>query len=247
LDKDESITQEQLEEIERFLQQEMPVQEKQAFLARISVDIELKKKTGEMQLIFLGLQEASLQERLDDFHKGLTTGIKGQKLPAGKLLSMKRWLAAAALIGVIAVSALLIFFRASKEEALFAKYFQPDAGLISAMSTSDNYFFDRAMIDYKTGNYEAAIKTWDSLQAIQSNNDTLNYFLGSVYLATEQTDSAILYLQKVTASPEGFFTKDAYWYTGLALLKQKKIKESISYIEQSAHPQKDALLLRLKK
>ncbi len=144
------------------------------------------------------------------------------------------------------MGAWLLLGRVGREEKLFSAYYKPDPGLISAMSTTDNYTFDRAMIDYKTGSYDSAIKAWETLLAAKPDNDTLNYFIGSAWLAKEDGEQAIPYFKKVIVLPGSYFKHDAYWYTGLALLKQKKVKEAVSFIRQSAHEQKDALLLKLK-
>ena len=38
-------------------------------------------------------------------------------------------------------------------QKLFAQFYQEDPGLITAMSSEGQYEFDRAMVDYKSGNY----------------------------------------------------------------------------------------------
>lgn len=246
MNTEEQIPHELLEEIERFLNQQMPPVEKEAFLARVSANKELTKNLDEMQLIFLGIQEASLQERLVDFHKEIPHKLEQPKKKEGKLLPLKMWLVAASVVLIISICGWLIFFRQDKNEMLFTEYFQPDPGLVSAMSISENYYFDRAMVDYKTGNYEASIKTLDSLQRITPGNDTLNYFLGTAWLAKKQPGKAIDYLQKASALPNSVFIKDANWYLGLAHLKQGNKKEAIYFIQRSDHLQKEALLSGLK-
>ncbi len=245
MNKHQHIPEEQLEEIERFLQHQMSPKETQSFLLRLSADAELEKSTNEMQLLVTGIQEASLQKKLAHFHEDLSPVSNIKKRGTATIITFKKALVAASIVGVIAVLGWLFLLKDTKEESLFAQYFQPDAGLISAMSTSDNYEFDRAMIHYKTGNYSAAIKTWDSLQTINPNNDTLNYFLGSAYLAKKEVGKAIPYMQKVSAAPNSFFVKDAHWYLGLALLKQGKKKEAIPFLKSSDHAQKDKLIQKL--
>ncbi len=81
--------------------------------------------------------------------------------------------------------------------------------------------------------------------AAKPENDTLNYFIGSAWLAKEDGEQAIPYFKKVIAAPGSYFLSDAYWYIGLALLSQNKTGEAIPFIKQSGHEQKDALLLKL--
>jgi len=243
MNNDQEMSAFQFGEIERYLMHEMSPEEEAAFRARLDTDALLKAKTEELKLIFLAIQESKLQSRLQQFHQE-----KIEKVSEGHVHIFnygKRWLAAACVI-LAAGLAVWLFLKPAPEEHLYADYFKPDQGLISVMGISEQYAFDRAMIDYKTGNYKAAIKVWDSLKVSEATNDTLAYFIGSAYLGDNQPEKAIPYLQKVAGS-ESVFYKDANWYLGLALLKEKKRKEAIMYIEKSEHPEKQSLLDKLKK
>jgi tetratricopeptide (TPR) repeat protein len=246
LDKDQQISQEQSEEIERFLQLEMTEEERVTFLTRIQVDPELAEHLNEMQLLYVGVQEASLQQRLDGFHEEMPRD-NTVKTPGASMFSLRPLLVAASIIIVFTVSAWWLFFRTESNQSIYTDFFSPDPGLISAMTTSDNYLFDRAMIDYKTGNYEAAISAWSKMQTSQPNNDTLNYFLASAFLATEQSAKAIGYLERVTNSGSSVFVKDTYWYLALAWIREGDVTKAISWLELSDHPKKDELLARLRK
>lgn len=240
------IPQEQWEEIERFLLDEMSSEETERFQERLSLDPRLKKVTEEMKLLSIGIQELALQDKLTLFHEELIKDNTKQK-KNGRLLSMNRWLIAASVIFVLVISGYFFFGKKNKNEALFAQYFRPDPGLVTAMGSSFNYEFDRGMIDYKSGNYEAAIKTWEGLLTSKPNSDTLNYFLGSAYLANKKTDKAISFFEKVTVLPPGSFVNDAYWYLGLSYLKKGKISDAIEYIQKSGHPQREAILKTINK
>jgi tetratricopeptide (TPR) repeat protein len=113
------------------------------------------------------------------------------------------------------------------------------------MSATDNYAFEKAMIDYKKGDYPAAIQAWDSLKKRQPANDTLNYFLGAAHLANKNHGQAVTYLKSVTASATSFFKGDAYWYLGLALLKEGKTEEARAAIQQSTNLNKKELLKKM--
>jgi predicted Zn-dependent protease len=246
LDKDQQISQERLEEIERFLQLEMTQEERVSFLSRIQVDPELAEHVNEMQFLYVGVQEASLQQRLDRFHEEIPRN-SADTTSGARMFSLRTLLAAASIIIVFAVSGWWLFIRTEPNQSIFADFYSPDPGLISAMTTSDSYLFDRAMIDYKTGHYEDAINAWSKLQTSHPTNDTLNYFLGSAMLATERTEKAIGYLERVTTSGSSAFLKDTYWYLALAWIKEGDVTKAISWLELSDHPQRDELLKRLRK
>lgn len=240
------ITPEEFQIIEQYLLRQMPGEEYDAFTYRIENDAVLKNKVDSVRLLLLGVQEATLTNKIKDFHKDLKRST-GKKPLKGSVVSMKRWLAAASIIVIAALGILFFLNRTTNKEKLFAAYYKPDPGLVSAMSASDNYTFDRAMIDYKTGKYDSAIKSWKSLLVSNPNSDTLNYFIGSAYLAQKNNDKAIEYFKKVMANTKSYFLNDAYWYTGLALLHEGKLSESVPFIEKSEHPNKEELLQKLKK
>nr|WP_303626606.1 tetratricopeptide repeat protein [Ferruginibacter sp. HRS2-29] len=102
------------------------------------------------------------------------------------------------------------------------------------------------MVDYKTGKYSAAIDSWKKLLPLNPGNDTLNYFIGSAYLANKDGASAIGYFNDVLKTGRTAFSSEALWYKGLALIRLGKKDEAIEAISSSGHPQKAALLHKLK-
>ena len=238
------ISQEEWDSIESYLLQQQTVDEQAAFEKKLSVDPTLRAKLSEIRLLLLGVGEAALHEKLDEFHRTLPSRQKEYRMTS-RPSPGKTWLVAASFILFVAIASWLLLQRQNSNSKLFASYFKPDPGLMTAMSATDNYAFDRAMIDYKKGDYQKAIHTWDSLQKLQPANDTLNYFLGVAHLANQNEREAIDYLQKVSASPGSFFRADAFWYLGLTLLKEGKKEEAMAALKQSTHPEKEQLLERL--
>lgn len=234
-----------MEEIERYLLHQMPPEEAAAFAQKLSLDAALQRSVAEMQVLLLGIQETTLAAKLDGFHESTQKEQFAGAKKSAKIFSFKRLLIAAIVIGIVVLGAWAALFNKSETDNLFAQYFKPDSGLVTAMSGTPDYAFDRAMVDYKTGNYNAAIDAWSSLQKKGPATDTLLYFLGAAHLAANDAGRAIGYLQRVATAPAGAFYYDAAWYLGLAYLKQKNTKEAIVFIRKSNHPQKYALLAQL--
>ncbi|MEO9003604.1 MAG: hypothetical protein ABI288_02655 [Ginsengibacter sp.] len=240
------IPEEELEIIEQYVLKQMPDDEYVAFTSKLQNDTILRNKVKSVRLLFIGIQEATLNDKIEEFHNDSFSSKKNEGKIRNKVISMNRWLVAASVIVVIGVGALLFFNQSNKSDKLFAEYFKQDPGLITAMSSSDNYLFDRAMIDYKTGEYASAIESWGKLLKTNPGSDTLNYFLGSANLAQGNTHEAIGYFKNVVSNRASVFYKDANWYTGLALLKSNKKREAIPFIDNSDHPNKEVLLSKLK-
>ncbi len=244
LDRNIPISAQVFEEIERYLRMQMAADEQKSFEEKLIANATLQDRVKQVQLMLTGIQEISLRASLPHFHAELPA-VNGTVATISRTVILKRWLVAASIILVLAVSSWLLFGKKSQDEKIYAAYFQPDPGLISAMGITDNYVFDKAMIDYKTGNYTAAIAAWEGQQKNNPRNDTLNYFIGAAYLANKDSKQAIPYLQMVIKSGKSFLVKDANWYAGLAMIKEHHLKEAVPLIERSEHPQKQALLQQL--
>ncbi|MEO7312471.1 MAG: hypothetical protein ABIX01_18950 [Chitinophagaceae bacterium] len=239
------ISPEVFDEIESYLSQKMTAAMQEVFSKRLATETLLQEQVKMVQLIITGIKEQALQERLDSFHQALQERV-AKTVSLTPKTAWKTWLAVASVLLAFVVGGYWILNRQSPDEKLFATYFKPDPGLISAMSTTDNYVFDKAMIDYKTGDYQNAITAWQGLLKNDQNNDTLNYFIGAGYVALKETKTAIPFLQKVVAVTQSYFVKDAYWYLGLAMIKEDRLADAKDLINKSEHPNKEQLLKELK-
>lgn len=245
MNTDHTISAAELASIEHYLLGETTAEERTVFENRIHTDTVWAAKVKEVQLLLNGIETASLRERLDDYH----TQIKKNPAhtPGGKLISFPKKIAIAASAALlIAIATWLYVNKGDRYEQLYATYYKPDPGLMSAMGVGDNYLFNKAMLDYKTGNYKKAIDTWTKLKADAAPNDTLNYFLGVAQQADGDNDAALLLLSLMAADTANPFYKDACWYTGLALLKKGKVNEAIPYFEKSGRPESSELINQLK-
>lgn len=238
----QNISQEEWEEIEGYLSGQMSAEGKKNFENRLSADAALREKLNETRLLLTGIRENALQDELEGFHQQMA---KAPPLRAKKI-SMRSWMAAAAVVLVAAVISILLMNRSTKNEQLFAEYFEHDPGLATAMGSSENYAFDRGMIDYRMEKYQSAIDAWRKLEAAAPANDTLQYFLGQAFLALHDADSAVQHFERTLALPGDHFRSDAHWYLSLALLSENKKQEALKHLQQTGHPRKDELLSQLK-
>lgn len=245
MDTNYTISTEEFESIEQHLLGETSPEEQLAFENRMSENILLTSKVSEVRLLLTGIETESLKDRLDTYHINIK---KNHPLTSGgKIISFKRKLLMAASVALIATASVWLYNMAgNKYEKLYTDYYKPDPGLMSAMGIGDNYLFNKAMLDYKTGNYKKAIGEWSKLKTSTSQNDTLNYFLGAAQQADGNSAAAIDLLRSMATDAAKPFYKDACWYTGLALLKQGNVNEAIPYLENSGRPESSELMSKLK-
>jgi len=219
LKENNDISQELLEIIERYINGSMTSQELKDFNQLLELDKDFKIKVEDIKTMLYGIETQALKEQLDTFHKDIPkTEVKKSKYKKVRYLNLSKIAAAAAII--IAVGSIW-FFSTPKNDKLYTNYFKPDPGLPTTMSSTDNFDFYDAMVNYKHGDYQIAIDKWKVLQERKPENDTLNYFLGVAHLANKSVSDAIPFLERSIEAEDSFvFLDDAYYYLGLAYLKE---------------------------
>ena len=113
------------------------------------------------------------------------------------------------------------------------------------MSSSNNFPFYDAMVNYKQGEYAIAISKWEKIEQKSPDNDTINYFLGVAYLAHQNVEKAVPYLSKTINNSNSVFLEDAYFYLGLAYLKSDKKEKAKQAFQKSKSEKSQEILKRL--
>jgi|TARA_R100000306_G_scaffold12238_1_gene14541 tetratricopeptide (TPR) repeat protein len=246
----QSITKEEFEIIEKYINNAMTAEEQKAFIDKISSDPSLQQKVNEVRTLIDGVEASALKNKLDDFHKELPQ-THSKVLNKAKLIQKpkrsKIHLYAIAAVLVVVFGILWFFNSADSNQRLFAEHFRPDPGLPTTMSTTNNYTFFDGMVDYKQENYKTAIEKWKPLLSEKPENDTLNYFLGVAYLAEKKEREAIDYLTEVSNTQSSMFLQESYYYLGLALLKSGEIEKAKTNFEKSNNDESQTILKELNK
>ena len=216
MNNDSDISQVQFEQIERYLTNEMDSEERFEFDKILIGNDQLREQVEEQRILFQAIEEGSLREKLNEFHKEL----EAENTKVKSIRPYKQYAIAASIALLIGLGYWLTMGQKSAHEKLYAAYFAPDPGLITPMSATSDYEFYRGMVDYKQGEYELAINRWDSLIKLNPENDTLNFFMGVSYLALEDPSQALPYLKKVSDSSQSIFNPEVFYYLGLAELKE---------------------------
>lgn len=219
--------------------------EREVFEKELKTDAKFKLVFEDVKGMLLAIESASLKNKLDDYHSEMIpvkdlTGETSSKINKRSRSRFFQLLIAASL--ALAFGLFYFLNQASPSEKLFAKHFKADPGLPTTMSTSTNYNFYDAMVNYKREEYSLAISKWEGLLAEKPQNDTLNYFLGVSYLANGNAEKASVFLLEATKNNTSIFTDDAYYYLALAEIKKDNTEAAIELLEKSKS-QKGRLLL----
>lgn len=217
----------------------MSSEELKAFETQLDNDPDFKIQVNDIITLLTGIEAQSLKEQLDEFHKDISKQNSQKKSPKIYHLQFRKLVAAATII--IALGSFW-FFNQNPNEKLYSKYFTPDPGLPTTMSSSSDFEFYDAMVNYKQGDYKTAIQKWETLS---SKNDTINYFLGVAYLADKNEANAIPFLEQSIQNKAFPLISDAYYYLGLAHLKEGKIALAKENLQKSSVENSKALLFEL--
>lgn len=220
MEQKKNTSPENIEAVERYLNNEMTAAERLEFDARLIEDAIFNTEFEETKAVILGIESAALKEELDIFHTEISakkTGVNSETNSRNFARKLIPYSIAASII--LAIGLFLYTNQTPTNDKLFAAYFTPDPGLPTKMGSNNNFEFYDAMVDYKRKEYDTAIKKWKTLQQYDTENDTLNYFIGVSYLAKGDGMNAEKYLQNAIENSAGFLENDGYFYLGMANLK----------------------------
>ena len=235
------IPPEEFERIEKYLTQNMDEKELYDFKQSLAADSKLRGATEEVQLLLTGIQESTLEEKLKEFHKEINANTAGVA-PVKIMTVFKKFLIAASVLAIISFSYWIFFYNGNRNEKLYSKYYTADPGLATLMGNSSDYDFEKAMVEYKNGEYAKAFDTWNILLKERPASDTLIYFVAMAAQAQHKDSIAINRLLQVVSNTNSTFYKDANWYLGLLYLKKGEPQKAIPYIQQSAYPKSEGLV-----
>jgi predicted Zn-dependent protease len=238
------ISQEEFERIEAYLNNSLSKEDLLIFENRLQNEEGFAAKVEDIKTVLTGIETQALKEQLNEFHEDIITQEKEtiQFNPKVKSLQWRKIAVAAALI--IAAGSFWFLNRNSNDQ-LYANFYSPDPGLPTTMSSTDNYEFYEAMVSYKQGHYKDALNTWTNQLKTKVDNDTLNYFIGSALLADKKENDAISYLKEVANNDDSVFKNDAFYYLGLAYLKNNNKEKAIEYLSKSDFTKAKDLLKKL--
>lgn len=185
-----------------------------AFENRLELDPALKEEFNEYLHIVNGINAWE--------HERLKTFMKDKQLRslyrADNWNAFRRAAVAAAVILIVAIPGYIIFRTTTYPQRLVKEFYIADPGLPVVMGASVNPLLDRAMLDYKDGQYTESLEQLLQLLAVSPDNDTLNYYIGICYFETLKNAEAIDHFKKV-GEPGSRYYYMARYNEALALIR----------------------------
>ena len=235
------LSQEEFERIERYVQHQMSLKERQHFEEILSTDPALQNEVELHKQLVASLEVDAFLHEIQKKPATENTPVRTIR-PSFR----RKWLIAASVALIMLAGAAWWMLSPSKQERLYAQYFVADPGLPTNMGTEEEYEFYRGMVDYKSGHYDLAITRWEKLYAADSLNTELAYFLGAAWLNSGNTVNAAPFLEQVSRDNASPFRKSAIWYHALANVREGNNSKAVDLLNSIPdYPEAPELLRKL--
>lgn len=255
--KNISISEEEWLSIENYLEGELDAQDVQHFEQKIAEDKVFADKVRQVKLYGKSIGDAAMEEvlhrfstKLRDEHRSVPAEVKPSYRSSSNVnrqdassITFQNWMIAATFVLLVATGIYWAFYFSPDP---YTRYYKTEIGLYTYMGNTRDYNFDQGMVEYKTGNYDAALDNWRNVRASEAFADTLNYYIGNAYLAQGNFRDAEKYLLQVSDSQKSNLRAKANWYLGLIKLKQKQPVDAKTYLMKSENSLKNEILDELK-
>ena len=199
--------------MERYILNELSAAERLEFEKEIDANPKLGKALREQEKLITAVKAEGLKADLDSIHSELYTANTNRN-------NKPLFFSIAASIAVLIGFSFWFFGQEESQTELFAEYQYSDPGLPVPMSATDNYDFYDAMVYYKQEDYRTAISKWEKLLKDETQNDTLNYYVGASHFNLNEFDKAEPYLEKILNSRESAFVCKAQFMLLLSNLHE---------------------------
>ncbi len=241
------------ENIDRYLDGTLERTELEAFEQALQEDQQLSREVEIQRELRRGIRNRGndlLKDRLRKIHtEEITSNQEGvdKKEKKGRVVAL-RWPMLGAVAAVLLLIAVFVLFPGQQSpEELFAQNYEPyEISLVQRGEDADA--LAKADEDYRSGNYQTAITSLETLLQNQPANAKLHLVLGICYLETDQLQQARDHFG--LALNNGLYKDKAQWYLALSYLKEGKIQLARSYLEplredqNSIYREKAAQLLK---
>ncbi|MDQ2771971.1 MAG: hypothetical protein M3Y54_15905 [Bacteroidota bacterium] len=235
-----------LDELERFADGQMTLDEQDAFELRLEHEEDLAEGHAAYEQLTADLRWAaghdtlhqrlqSLDERMNERGSAL---VRAQRLAQRR---QRRFVLLAALAGVLVLAAGMAFWYFSQPNRTlparhWEAYYQPDPGPpVTATLLSSNPLFGEALDQYQSGHYQAALHSLGRVSPASVGADTLLYLRGLILLRQGQGNAAQLYLQRLSKTGgSGELARRARYHLGMAYWQAQELAPALTELRAVA-------------
>jgi TolA-binding protein len=141
-------------------------------------------------------------------------------------------LAAAVMAGAVLVISSLN--PAYDPDKVFSEYYEPFKAVspvTRSTQSSTSMEYSAAIESYRSGNFQESATAFSGIASHDVTSSSARFFLGLTLIQMDKYEEAVLHLQPVADSREGY-VKEAKWYLGLTYIKLGEMEKAAKYFEE---------------
>jgi hypothetical protein len=217
-----SMTPEQFDEIEKYIQGELAPSEKTSFEEKLTKDPVFAREVENHRDAIFFIKAGAVDEMKKKLETYSQLPLSPRKTSSEIFKRWYVWAAAASVVFIILVT-LLIPREKSGPDKLFLAYFQPpktDRQLLRDSSTANEK--SQAFVAYSQGQYKNALLSFEKSLIVESSDELL-FYAGASALADGQDSVAIFYFTELLKNPNTLYQRRTQWYLSLAYVKNNQL------------------------
>nr|WKN36941.1 tetratricopeptide repeat protein [Tunicatimonas sp. TK19036] len=227
------------DDIDRYLGQEMSIQEREAFEERMNHDPALQKEVALQKDITMGINlfgGESLKKQLQSVDREDTdVPPVSEEAPTRRARPMYVWLGIAASLTALFLVAILLFDRGANPQDLYATYFEPYPNVVNPAQRSEGGATDaagQAMFFYERGEFTKAIELFTQEPLL--SDQAYQFYRGVSYLGVNDAQQAVVTFTSLSEDEQNAFYEPSLWYMGLAQLQMDQPKQAKNTFQKVA-------------
>ncbi len=225
-------------DIERYLQDRMSAEERQAFETEINANPELKAELTLHHSLHTILgnpverkYRTTLLQTSSQWHERNPVSRPRWTLPVRAFISI-----AAVLLVVIMITT---WYDRESSTDVFAQHFEPYTMILTERAIGDtaqtSKLLSQAIAQYHSGRFESAANTFTQLRNAGMDEVTIQFYEAVSLLGSGNHAEATPRFQDLLERPDHLLKEQSRWYLGLALWQGGKTEEAMN-VFQSIKP-----------
>ena len=196
------------ERIERYLQDQMDPEEKQAFESEMSNNADLAESVRLQKAIMKGFTD----QKVEDFRTRIfeIEGASQRKVKDVKFHKPILWIAASFIALLVVQQTLFSGFDMQDHYEPYPNYIFPQE---RGEDTGSD--LEKAFVAYENGDYSSAMETFNT----EAPSDTIRFYKAQCQIALGEESKAIETLTPLVEDANGIFHQQSLWYLSLLYLE----------------------------
>ena len=218
------VNKDDISSIHDYLEGELSDEEKSLLESKISQSTDFANQVSFQKRVMSQFEEI----KKNDLKKEMLSNYRSVKKKKHSFI-LRPVLFAAAAISII-IAAILWQFYPEQNEIVFSRYYQPYDGV--SIKRGNDVSVEKWISAYDTEQYKNALDILLNNPVSDITEGQRYLLIGNCYLNLAQTDSSLIWFNKISKNESTIIRDNRDWYIALALLKKGEISKSKEVLQQ---------------